>query len=288
MTIKLALELTAGMNALSLAPAVAEPKLQAPTSLVSEAAKDSAYVTTPAAVATVGAAQAEVPSDAKKRDWNVSFAPYIWAAGVEGDLQFPVSGVKVDIDRSFSDILGNLKFTFMGALDVEYNRFVGIADVVYLNTKAKADDIEHPLLNAGKVKAQTFVVSGALGYRIVDTGPMFFDVVAGLRHISLDVDVELTSPLGAFGANVSPSEVSPMVGGRARVPLGARWGVSLYGDVGIKSDLKWQLIGSLQYDLGKHWRAALGYRHMTIHQDRELSEIDLDLSGPILGLSYRF
>ena len=79
-----------------------------------------------------------------------------------------------------------------------------------------------------------------------------------------------------------------MVGGRVRVPLGERWGLALYGDVGINSDIEWQMIGSVQYDFARHWRAALGYRHMALHHDRERGDIDLALSGPILGISYRF
>ncbi|HET9396606.1 MAG TPA: hypothetical protein VFO36_11155 [Nitrospiraceae bacterium] len=284
MKTKLAIAFVASANVLSFSPAFAAGVDQERTHAAS--AEDASIGTDVASAASLATIQAGSPDS--EGDWNVSFTPYLWVAGVSGDLKIPRAGTSVEIDRSFSDILGNLKFAFMGSLDVEYKRVVVIADAIYLNASAKAENIENPLVTEGKVDAKTFVASGAIGYRVVDKGPLFVDILAGARLVSLDVDVELISPLGTFRAGASPSKVAPMVGGRVRVPLAPRWAVAVYGDVGINSDLKWQVLGTVQYDLGRHWRLAAGYRHMAIHHDRERGDIDLGLSGPIVGITYRF
>ena len=222
-------------------------------------------------------------------DWNVAFTPYLWVAGMNGDIGLP-RGDEVEVDKSFADILGDLKFAFMGALDVEHDRFVFLGDLIYLHVGAEVESIQAPGFIEGKVDSATLVSTAALGYRIVDNGPMFVDLFAGGRIVALDVETELTGPLQTRERDASKTTVAPLFGGRVRVPLGDKWGLLLYGDAGgfAASDVKWQLVGTVQRDLGKHWRLVAGYRHLQLHHDKEDLEFDVALSGPILGFTYRF
>lgn len=257
----------------------------ASTAIASEAAVASASVAS--STASIAAQDATADGD----DWNVSFTPYVWVAGAKGDIGIPRGeGNEIEIDRDFADTLSNLKFAFMGSLDVEYNRFVALADVIYLSVGAEAEGIRDPQFFEGEVDTSVFVSTLAVGYRVVDQGPMFVDVVVGGRLVSLDVEIELEGPLMTRRAEESKSRISPLFGGRVRVPLGRDFGLALYGDVGgFKStDVKWQLVGTVQWDISSHWRLAAGYRHMQIHYDKRDFEFDVALSGPIVGVSYRF
>lgn len=243
-----------------------------------------------ASIASSAASMAAQDAAANGDDWNVTFTPYVWIAGTKGDIGIPRGENEVEIDRDFADTLSNLKFAFMGALDVEYHRFVAIADVMYLSVGAEAEGIRDPQFFEGKVDSSVFVGTLAVGYRVVDQGPLFVDVFAGGRLVSLKVDIELEGPLTTREVDESRSRIAPMFGGRVRVPLGEDFGLALYGDVGgfKSSDVKWQLIGTVQWDISRHWRLAAGYRHMQIHHDTRRADFDVALSGPIVGVSYRF
>lgn len=221
-------------------------------------------------------------------DWEVAFTPYLWLAGINGDIAIPRNDSEAEVDRSFGDILGDLKFAFMGTLDVEYRRFVVHTDLIYLNLAA---DIERPngvIFTEGEVDFKQTIATGAIGYRVIDRGPMFVDLYAGGRLVSLDVDLSLEGPLQTREASASPSNVSPIIGGKARFPLSDRWALAVQGDIGFDSDVKWQLAGTVQYALGDHWRAGVGYRHLQLHHDTEDSEFDIAFSGPLVAFSYIF
>lgn len=223
--------------------------------------------------------------------WNVAFTPYVWVAGTKGDIGIPRNaGEGVHIDKSFADILGNLNFAFMGAVDVEHKRFVLLGDLMYLSVTANAEGIQDPAFFEGKVDASVLVATAAAGYRVVDKGDGYLDVFAGGRVVSIDVDVKLDGPLQTRRASASPSNLAPVIGARARIPLGKKWGLALFGDAAglVDSDVKWQLVGTIQRDLGSHWRLAAGYRHMQIHHNTSRMDFDVSLSGPIVGVTYKF
>jgi hypothetical protein len=193
------------------------------------------------------------------------------------------------MDTSFSDILSNLKFAFMGAFEARNERFVMLGDIIYLHVGSEADG------PAGFVETDvdlaTFIGTAAAGYRVVDEGPLFVDLFAGGRITSIDAEIELTGPLQSVKEDRSKTSVAPVVGARFRAPLGERWGLAAYGDLGgfgLTSDLTWQLMGTVQYGIGNHWRVAAGYRHVAAKIDKGDTDIHLTLSGPIIGFSYRF
>jgi hypothetical protein len=222
------------------------------------------------------------------KDWEVAFTPYLWLAGIKGDIAIPRNDSEAEVDRSFGDILGDLKFALMGTLDVRYRRFIVHTDLIYMNLGA---DIKRPdslIFTEGEVDYKQTVATGAIGYRVVDQGPMFVDLYAGARLVSLDVDLLLEGPLQTRETNASPSNVSPLIGGKGRFPLSDRWALALQGDIGFDSDVKWQLAGSVQYQLGDHWRAGVGYRHLQLHHDADESEFDIAFSGPLVAFTYIF
>jgi hypothetical protein len=221
-------------------------------------------------------------------DVEVAFTPYLWMAGINGDIAIPRNDSEADVDRSFGDILGDLKFAFMGTLDVKYRRLIVHTDLIYMNLGADIKRVDSLIFTEGEFDYKQTIATGAIGYRVVDRGPMFIDLYAGGRLISLDVDLALEGPLQTREANASPSNVSPLVGGKARFPLSDRWALALQGDIGFDSDVKWQLAGSIQYELGKHWRAGVGYRHLQLHHDSDDSEFDISFSGPLIAFTYLF
>ena len=55
-------------------------------------------------------------------------------------------------------------------------------------------------------------------------------------------------------------------------------------DIGSSSHRTWSLTGHLSYALGEHWDLAAGWRTLEF----ERGQMDLEMSGPLLGVHYRF
>ena len=94
------------------------------------------------------------------------------------------------------------------------------------------------------------------GYRVVDKGPLFLDLMAGARITSLKADLDLSGPLRTVERDSSETKIGPVIASRFRMPLGEKWGIELYGDLGgfgVTSDLSWQLLGTVQYEISDHW-----------------------------------
>ena len=51
---------------------------------------------------------------------------------MKADISTP-QGEGVDIDQSFTEILSDIKFTFMGALQARRGRFVTVHDLIFLS-----------------------------------------------------------------------------------------------------------------------------------------------------------
>jgi hypothetical protein len=248
----------------------------------------AALLVSSALVSSGAAAAVDSADEISNGDLEVSFTPYLWMPAIDGDVGIPRNDDEVEVDRSFSDILGNLNFAFMGTLDANYRRFVVHADTIYLNLGVDVERVDSTIFNEGQMDAKLLIATGALGYRVLDRGPMFVDIYAGGRLVSLDVDLSLQGPLQTREASVSPSNVSPLIGGKARFPISDHWAIALQGDVGFDSDVKWQLAGTVQYELGDHWRAGVGYRHLALHHDTDDSEFDIAFSGPLVAVTYIF
>ena len=272
------------------ATAAAAQASDEPAAIGTQIAAESAAV----AAESMETSSAEAPAtseDTSSDGWNVSFTPYLWVAGTSGEIGVPQDGEEIEIDKSFADVLGSLKFAFMGALDVNRDRFVMISDLMYLSVSAKAESIRDPAFLSGKVDASVLLASAAAGYRLVDKGPLFLDVFLGGRVFALDVDLKLSGPQNTYSASKSPTNVSPFIGSRVRLPVGEKWALGLYGDVGglvNDTDVKWQLLGTVQYDISSHWRMVAGYRYMSVHHKKRDLDFDVNLSGPILGFTYKF
>ena len=248
-----------------------------------------------AAVAAPSASTAEEPTDAPAKTddgdrWEIMVAPYLWASAMKVDISTP-QGENVQVDESFTKILSAIKFVFMGALDARKGRFVTVNDLIFLHTGSDTKGSIGPGLVKADTDLRTIVFTSVAGYRVVDKGPMFVDLMAGARLTSMRAELDLTGPLRSVEREKSKTKIGPVIAGRVRVPFNEKWGAALYGDIGgfgITSDISWELIGTVQYDISSHWRLGAGWRHFVAKQDKNDFDTDLKLTGPFLTAAYRF
>lgn len=78
---------------------------------------------------------------------------------------------------------------------------------------------------------------------------------------------------------------------RGRIELGSGLYAAAYADVGgfgLASHLTWQAYGILAYNFNDQVSAQVGYRHLSTDYKNDGFVFDVDLSGPIAGIGFRF
>ncbi len=225
---------------------------------------------------------------------------YGFMTDIEGEAK--VGNVTTDIDVSFSDILDNLDIGFMGFVEHRRGNWSFIGDVAYLKVSAEKTrsrtSVSSITLDA---EFQQTVAEAFVGYRVLeqDHGDAQFgiDLLGGPRYIKLEFELDVQASLLGLTASASrnPSEswVDGVIGVRGQYRHNNGWGVSGWADIGDGSDSSsYQLMGIVSYRFKNNIRVFGGYRFLNLEHDGDsrgrVYELDLDYSGPMLGVAYRF
>lgn len=112
--------------------------------------------------------------------------------------------------------------------------------------------------------------------------------MAGLRHWDINAAVEVP---GLVSARSDSSFVDPIAAVRWRQAITPRWSSMAYLDVGgfgVGSDATWQVLALANYQMRDNLHLSMGYRHLSMDYRERGKRLDVALSGPMLGLTYRF
>jgi len=244
---------------------------------------------------------------AAAKDWNFSFAPYLWLVGLNGTIG--VRGQEVDVDISFGDIWDNLDFAFQGHAEIVYrSQFGFIVDGTYLKLSTK--DVKGPFntktttridmwefIGFYRVYNQPTGYSEDVGYK---KSSVFIDLLAGGRYMNIDNTIN-------FGGN-GPIGISNQISGSQGwfdFLLGARikWqatdrfflvGRTDFGGFGLSfsSDFAWNIQGFFGFDITNWMQALIGYRvFYDDYSDGKGDErfvYDAWMQGPVIGLNFVF
>jgi len=224
-------------------------------------------------------------------EWQFAVAPYLWAAGMDGTMT--VGEMEQDIDVPFSDVLDDLDFALMGHFDMRNDRWMVSSDLVFvdLGTSEDVDPIEpgDPINVKTGLDMTLFELAG--GYRVT---PVFTLLVGG-RWVDMTAEISVLDGLQGHHAEASKSWLDPLVGVHAFVPLSQRWWLGLRGDVGgfgVGSELSWQAYADIGWQVSDLVAIILGYHALDIDYEGgtgiQTAELDLMLSGPQLGVAFRF
>lgn len=223
--------------------------------------------------------------------WTFTATPYVWFAGMEGDLG-TISGLPpVEVDASFSDILENTDIAMMLAAEARRDRWGLLLDLVYLNLSADADT-PGPLFGSADVESETLFATLGVAYRMVQHGRLSADVVAGARLWYADTKLELSAGvLPAQSADDQEFWADPVFGLRAHVDLGRGFFLAPFADIGgfgVGSDSTWQIGSTVGYQIKDWMWVRAGYRHLHVDYEDDGFVFDVDMSGPILGIGFLF
>jgi hypothetical protein len=251
--------------------------------------------------AFVAAAQAADLEPAKgenaaRPEWALQITPYLWAAGIHGDISPFRRAPTLSVDKSFSDIMEDLNLG--GFIDVwgRYDRFGFSGDLMYVDTTDSHTLGALPVVGptpglSADVDTVEFQTTLKAGYRVYDGEDASFDVLAGARfwHISNDLHVRYAGFSRSYGEDFG--WVDPVIGFRAFYNLTPRLslqGQADFGGFGVGSDHTWQALATINYVFSDRLSASAGYKLLNVDYESDGHVFDTTLRGPVVGLTFRF
>ncbi len=97
--------------------------------------------------------------EAGRRDWEIEIVPYLWLAGLEGQIGLPPVGM-IPISKTFSSLSDNLDSALAGFLDARYRRWHLLVDGSWVRLKDRVVP-SGPILE--RIELETSVAFGTAG-----------------------------------------------------------------------------------------------------------------------------
>jgi hypothetical protein len=203
----------------------------------------AAMAATLAAVTPAVGQQAEPPAAAASDRWNITVAPYLWATSMDGHAA--VAGIKSDVDVPVQDVLKDLSFGAMLAVDVEKGRFgIGFNGLfARVSPDSKVGDIKIDVTSdSGQLAILPFYRLLEWQYGVSSSGAPLRLVVApeaGFRFTYMRTEIDVHPGRTVDG---SESWVDPLIGSRIGLEITDRWaiiGEGNFGGFGVGADFTW-------------------------------------------------
>lgn len=239
--------------------------------------------------APVAALALVVAGPASAEGWTFAVSPYLWLPGISTSTE--IDGRTLDADLSPSDAVASLDFAFMGAVEARNGRWGLILDTVYADLGAEESTPFGQLWSEAEVDTRLSATTIYAGYRVAESEKGSVDLLAGARFYDLDMTLSLAPGLReARSRAISDTWVNPVLGVRGRYAFTERWFASGVADFGgfAGETSSWQLFGSLGYQFNPNWSVQGGWRYLDIDHEINNSDVGIALSGPILGVTFRF
>jgi hypothetical protein len=243
------------------------------------------------ALAAFGLA-ASAPAAAEEQGWSFGLTPYLWLSTIDGSVTGDGGQPDVPLQLSAEDVVSQLDFAMMLSGEARNGRYGLLFDFLYVNLETSTPTPFGALWDEANVDTQGMIGSAAFAYRVFQNRPSWIDLYAGVRVLDLQVDATLEPGLlGQQESSLDKTLIDPLVGARTHIDIMDGIGVSAAFDVGgfgVGTDLTWQVLGTVDYAFNDWISLRIGYRHMSISYSNDSSDLDLNLSGPIIGTGFRF
>jgi hypothetical protein len=229
------------------------------------------------------AAQSGTASD--DDGWHFAVSPYLWFPGVHGTIG--ARGRDVSFKASPGDLLSHFRFGLMGLVDTRYKRLLLPLDIMWIRLgDNKALPFPNLMVNTAKLKADEFILTPKIGYRLIDEEKIKVDALVGFRYWHFGENLKFVP--SNFNLNFSSSQnwVDPVVGGRITGNLSSKVVVVVAGDVGgwdTGSQLDYQVAGILGYSIKPSLTLQAGYRYLYVNYRSGGTIIQPTTSGVLFG-----
>jgi len=233
----------------------------------------------------------------------VLVAPYGWISGINGQIVTP--GRVLDVNVSPSDVLqhlGDLNGAFMLHTEVGRGDWGLILDANLIRLSPQVTTATALI----DVTLQQTLMEFLGMYRLVEASDylvegksLTVDLLAGARYYQVGnaLTVYPFAPGPTLFEERSKTWVDLVIGARARAPLTSSLDVFVRADVGgfgigSSSNLAWNLVAGLDYQMNSSTSLLAGYRVLDIDQISGAGAtafgFDVQLQGPFVALTFQF
>jgi len=240
-------------------------------------------------------------------DWTWQASIYGWLPGIEGKTRFPTGGSGPTIEIDPDQLLSNLDFTFMAAIDVSNGQWGVFTDVIYLDEGATRTRFRDFTVGGRPLEAgvtadfdfdlKSWIWTAAGTYRLADSNQHVADFLVGARLFDMsqtlvwEINGETNLLPGRSGrSSASLTQWDLVAGVKGRLQLGetGRWVMPYYLDIGAgDSDFTFQTVGGLGYKF--NWgTVTLMYRYLDYEMGSGRSITDFTFNGPMLGATFQW
>lgn len=228
---------------------------------------------------------------AAAQDWRYDASIYLWFPQTNVTVDTPLGTVEGEL--SISDALQDLDFAFMGAVEARNGPWGIIGDFVYFDISADDPTRRGALFSEVAVDTKLTLLSAYGMYRVLEDPTVSLDFGLGLRAVWTDVTTSFVGNLAQSRQfETDDNWVDPLIAARVKAEFNEDWYGALFldgGGFGVGSDSTYQVLATVGYRINENWAVQGGYRYMSIEKDAgDASDIDIDLSGPIIGAVYSF
>lgn len=219
-----------------------------------------------------------------------TFVPYGWLAGLDGKIGTGSDELPERIDVAVDEELEEIGFMFFGEWRGE--RWFAFFDSVWANV-SQDGEIQAGMLPASDAHAgiDGNVYQLAAGYRLDEAGSSTFSLYVGGRYYDLTAEASFEGGLlpGRVTASSNASWTEGLVGLRWGYRLADDWRGTVLSDFGFgESDFTWQVFASVAWQFNEWGSLAGGYRYMVLDYESPEFRADLALTGPAIGVGFRF
>ncbi len=231
---------------------------------------------------------APMASTAAETEWLV--APYVWLSDVTLDQSSGVSG-----GISASDLLDKSDSVGMIRIEAARNRWGFTVDYLWLAVSEGTTLPLPPPLGLNLIAELDIGIAELGGFYRPSGTDSGVDYLFGVRNINVETTLLATpgggGPTQRFDSDSDFTDV--FVGARYLYRINDNWDLNLRGDYSFgDSEGTWNLLTSVGYRFNQTFALNLGYRHLAIEFENNVSggvvTTDIEMSGPFLGFLFRF
>jgi len=245
---------------------------------------------------TVGLFSTLVPTAAGADEaWEFRITPYLWFAGIKGDVSTIPGAPVAPIEVSASDALTDTQAAYMGLFEVKKGRHGGFVDYVYTDVESETTLVPNPINLTLKSISKSTIASAGYDYEFFSQNRASAGAFLGARYWKVDTYLEFGGGLGVLaGRNIRNAEswVDPMIGIRGTTPFGGSnffvTGILGAGGFGVGSDHFYDASLHLGYQWSKLVGTTIGYRLFDVKYEDGSFLYDVRQDGWLLGVSFAF
>jgi len=219
-------------------------------------------------------------------DWSGQVTPYVWAAGLGGDVTPMTGAPTLSFDKSFSDVMEDLDGAFFLSAYARRDRLVVMGDVSW-SSSSRSGTVPPGLPAEGKLSQRSLTLLA--GWRAVENGRFSLDLLGGARAWSVKSSVTVAG--GAMQASPGRDFVDPVLAARMNIALAPRWSTVLYADFGgfgVGSEHTSQILATVNYQVNDNLWLSAGYRQLNVDYRSGGTTVDAAMAGPLFGATWRF